>query len=138
MSTMMKNPTLTPQMKRAVEDALTKTRLWKQMDFEVREQRVTMLYEPRYHGKTNKVDSQVADIAIYNTDEPERRKQFIQLVESSVRRLGTIQRKIIENRYLSDDYVRDIDVALELGYSERQYRRYKAEALYRLATMLFG
>jgi hypothetical protein len=37
---------------------------------------------------------------------------------------------------MEDDYVSDTDVAAELGYSDRHYRRMKSLAIYRLAGIL--
>ena len=122
--------------KEAVERYLLLAREYKVTEYIPHELKVTPLYEPRYHGQTNSVVSQVEKIAILNVDEQERRRKHVERVEKAVSRLGARQQKLIRMRYLDEDNVLDVDVALALGYSTRHYRRIKSIAIYRLAAAL--
>jgi ArpU family phage transcriptional regulator len=122
--------------KEAVERYLLLAREYKVTEYIPHELKVTPLYEPRYHGHTNAVESQVEKVAILNVDEQERRRKHVERVEKAVSRLGARQQKLIRMRYLDDDNVLDVDVATALGYSTRHYRRIKSIAIYRLAAAL--
>lgn len=122
--------------KEAVEQYLLLAREYKVTEYIPLEQKITPLYEPRYHGHTNAVVSQVEKIAILNVDEQERRRKHVERVEKAVSRLGARQQKLIRMRYLDEDNVLDVDVATALGYSPRHYRRLKSIAIYRLAAAL--
>lgn len=120
--------------KDAVEKYLLEAREYAVTEYIPLEQKITPSYEPRLHGNTNTVNSPVQDIAIKNVDEIDRRRKHIERVEKAVSRLGRKQQTLIRMRYLEDDNVMDSEVAAELGYSERHYRRIKSVAIYRLAT----
>lgn len=122
--------------KEAVEKYLLQAREYKVTEFIPLEQKVTPSYEPRFHGQTNVVSSPVENIAIKNIMEQEQRRKHVERAEKAVSRLGSIQQKLIRMRFLDDDYVSDTDVAIELGYSDRHYRRIKSLAIYRLASTL--
>jgi len=122
--------------KEAVELYLLLAREYKVTEYIPLDPKITPLYEPRYHGQTHKVESQVEKIAILNADEQERRRKHLERVEKAVSRLGARQQKLIRMRYLDDDNVLDVEVATALGYSTRHYRRIKSIAIYRLAAAL--
>ena len=122
--------------KDAVEKYLLQAREYKVTEYIPMETKVTSNYEPRFHGPTNAINKPVEDVAVTNVDEMERRRKHIERVEKAVSRLGTRYQKLIRMRYLDDDDVADSDVAAELGYSERHYRRLKSIAIYRLASSL--
>jgi len=122
--------------KDAVEKYLMQAREYKVTEYIPIEPKLTPAYEPRFHGPTNEVSSQTENIAIANIDETERRRKHVERAEKAISRLGSRHNKIIRLRYLEDDYVADSDVAHELGYSDRHYRRMKSVAIYRLAGML--
>lgn len=122
--------------KRAVEKYLMQAREFKVTEYIPTEQKVTPLYEIRFHGNTNVVGSPVESLVIKNMDEPERRRKHVDRAEKAVNRLGFRQRKLIRMRFLDEDYITDTDVAAELGFSDRHYRRIKSYAILRLATTL--
>lgn len=125
------------ETQRAVEDALDKARIFRQIGFEPREQKTTPSYEPRFHGSTNAVGKPVEDIAIHNVDVPEQRRKHVERVEWAVKRLGSKERQLIMGRYLEDDYVTDYEVYNNtLHISERSYYRIKWRAFYKLAFAL--
>ncbi|WP_052487934.1 ArpU family phage packaging/lysis transcriptional regulator [Gordoniibacillus kamchatkensis] len=97
---------------------------------------MTASYELRDYKPSNIVSSPVEDIAIKNIDEINRRQKHIERAYKAINRLGTKQQKLIRMRYMEDDYIADSEVAAELGYSDRHYRRLKSFAIYRLANML--
>lgn len=122
--------------KDAVEKYLLQAREYMVTEYIPEEPKYTSDYSDTPRSYTGKISDPTANIVIRNVDEPERRRKHIERVERAVSRLGARQQKIIRMRYLEDDYVMDIDVATELGYSTRHYRRMKSIAIYRLATSL--
>lgn len=86
-----------------------------------------------YTGKTSDSTGRAASI---NVDEPERRRRHIERAELAITRLGERQQQLIRLRYMQDDDVTDTYVAMEIGFSERHYRRIKKQTLLRLATTL--
>lgn len=121
--------------KRAVEKYLFQAREYKVTEFIPLEQKVTAAYEPQFRDKYA-VSSPVQNIAIYNIDEPERRRRHLERANRAINRLGTTQKQLVQERYIEDDNVSDMEVALRLGYSDRHYRRIKSLAIYRLADAL--
>ena len=87
---------------------------------------------PRSGGTSD----QTADISIYNVDREELLQQQYDQVMRAVGRLSKIQRRIIEERYLGDEDVIDINVYVNMHMSERSYYYAKAKAMYRLAYAL--
>ncbi|WP_240420784.1 hypothetical protein [Paenibacillus periandrae] len=79
--------------------------------------------ESRFHSNTNTVSSPVENIIIQNIEEQENHIKHIERAERAINRLGTRHQKLIRARFMEDDYVSDTDVAAELGYSDRHYRR---------------
>lgn len=122
--------------KAAVEKYLLEAREYMVTEYIPQEPTITTSYSvtpPSYTGLTS---DQTGRIAAINVDEPERRRRHVERVERAVSRLGQRQQRLIRMKYLDDDNVMDYDVAAELGYSDRHYRRIKSVAIYRLATML--
>lgn len=126
------------ETQRAVEDALEKARIFRQIGFEPREQKITQSYTKREHsGSTNVINKPVEDIAIHNVDVPEQRRKHVERVEWAVKRLGSKERQLIIGRYLEDDYVTDYEVYNNtLHISESSYYRIKWRAFYKLAFAL--
>jgi ArpU family phage transcriptional regulator len=122
--------------KDAVEKYLGEAREYQVTEYIPLEQKTTPSYEPRYHGNTNTVSSPVENIALKNIEEQESRRKHIDRAERAISRLGSRHQKLIRVRFLDDDYVSDTDAAMELGYSDRHYRRMKSLAIYRLAGIL--
>lgn len=120
--------------KEAVEKYLLQAREYMVTEYIPLDPKITPMYEPRYHGPTNAVGSQVEKVAVANVDEQERRRKHVERVERAVSRLGARQQKLIRMRYLEEDHVLDVEVAAALGYSTRHYRRLKSIAIYRLAA----
>jgi len=122
--------------RKRVEGHLETARIYKQMGFVRREMKITMCYESRVHGDTNKVSRPVEDTAAWNVDKEDRMRAIAESVDQAVEALGSVEREIIRRRYLQRDLVFDFNVYPELHISERQYYRLKAAALLKLAYML--
>jgi len=122
--------------KNAVEKYLRQAREYKVTEYIPLEPKYTSDYSDIPRSYTGKISDSTANIAIKNIDEPERRKHHVERVERAVSRLGERQQKIIRMRYLDNDDMLDFNVAAELGYSDRHYRRLKSIAIYRLAAAL--
>ncbi|MEN1985212.1 ArpU family phage packaging/lysis transcriptional regulator [Paenibacillus hubeiensis] len=88
----------------AVESALEKYRIYKYMMFESREASITPGYTERFHGPTNQTSDQTASIAIYNADQEEYRSNYCERVERAVKRLPRMERFLIEERYMTNEY----------------------------------
>lgn len=119
---------------RRVEERLESARLYKRFGFIRREAKITAVYSdmPRSGGTSD----QTADISIYNVDREELLQQQYDQVMSAVSVLSKTQRRIIEERYLGDEDVIDINVYVNMHMSERSYYYAKAKAMYRLAYAL--
>ena len=122
--------------KDAVEKYLLQAREYQVTEYIPMEPSYTASYSDIPRSYTGKISDPTANICIRNVDEPERRRRHVERAERAISRLGTIQQKIIRMRYMDDDHVMDMEVAAELGYGDRHYRRIKSHAIYRLATTL--
>ncbi|WP_369994053.1 ArpU family phage packaging/lysis transcriptional regulator [Paenibacillus sp. RC84] len=129
--------------KAAVEDAFEKYRIYKFIFFEEREASITAGYTERFHGPTNVTSDQTASIAIYNTDEPERRRKYCERLERAVRRLHPKERLLIEERYMKEDfegdYIKDYQVysfKFNPPISKETYTKIRWKAFYKLSLIL--
>jgi len=122
--------------KDAVEKYLLEAREYKVTEYIPVEPSIVASYSDMPRSFTGRTSDQTGDIATRNVDDPERRRKHVERVEKAISRLGSRHQKIIRMRFLDDDYVSDTDVALELGYSDRHYRRMKSLAIHRLAGIL--
>jgi ArpU family phage transcriptional regulator len=120
----------------AVEKYLLQAREYKVTEYIPEEPSIIASYSNAPRSLTGKISDQTGSIAIANVDEPERRRRHVERAERAISRLGQRQQKIIRARYLDDDNVMDFEVAQELGFSDRHYRRIKSVAIYRLASIL--
>lgn len=123
----------------AVEAIFEKYRIYKTITFEVRETSVTASYTERFHGPTNVTSDQTAAVAIYNVDMPAARKQYCEIIESIVERLGEREQTLIRERYMKQDDVFDYKVynhILEPPVSKDTYTKIRTRAFYKLALAL--
>ncbi|MEI7027565.1 ArpU family phage packaging/lysis transcriptional regulator [Paenibacillus sp. y28] len=120
----------------AIEQRLESARIYRQVGFLRREMKTTASAEPRYHGATNAVGKPAEDVAVYNVDAEARMQEQYEQVERAVSRLGRMERRIIELRYLDDEDVFDYQVCAELHLSESKFYRLKVAAMYKLALAL--
>lgn len=123
----------------AVEAIFEKYRIYKTITFEVREASVTASYTERFHGPTNVTSDQTASVAIYNVDMPAARKQYCEIIESIVERLGEREQTLIRERYMKQDDVFDYKVynhILEPPVSKDTYTKIRTRAFYKLALAL--
>lgn len=99
-------------IKKAVEAALEKYRIYKYLTFEEREASITASYEERFHGPTNQTSDQTANIAIHNVDAQAARKAYCERIERVVKRLPEKEMFLIQKRYLTEDsqYITDYHV----------------------------
>ncbi|MBH5316710.1 hypothetical protein I6N90_02660 [Paenibacillus sp. GSMTC-2017] len=122
--------------KDAVEKYLLQAREYQVTAYIPMEQSITASYNDMPRSYTGMTSDHTGRLAAINVDEPERRRRHIERAESAISRLGAKQQQLIRARYLDEDSVLDIDVAMEMGYSDRHYRRIKSDTLYRIATIL--
>lgn len=123
----------------AVEAIFEKYRIYKTITFEVRETSVTASYTERFHGPTNVTSDQTAAVAIYNVDMPAARKEYCEIIESIVERLGDREQTLIRERYMKQDDVFDYKVynhILEPPVSKDTYTKIRTRAFYKLALAL--
>ena len=121
---------------RRVEERLESARLYKRFGFIRREAKITAVYSDMPRSNTGITSDQTADISIYNVDREELLQQQYDQVMRAVGRLSKTQRRIIEERYLGDEDVIDINLYVNMHMSERSYYYAKAKAMYRLAYAL--
>jgi ArpU family phage transcriptional regulator len=129
------------RIRKAVEAALSKYRLYKYLTFDEREATITASYEAREGGRTNKTSDQTAGIAVFNVDEKEKRKAYCERVERAVKRLPRMERFLIEERYMGADseYIMDYTIychRFDPPICEYTYYKIKNRAMYKLAAML--
>ncbi|MED3650621.1 ArpU family phage packaging/lysis transcriptional regulator [Heyndrickxia sporothermodurans] len=125
----------------AVEAHLETYRLYKYLSFDEREASITSSSEIRYHGPTNETSDQTGNIAIYNVDQQRYRKEFCERTEWAVKKLPTMERFLIEERYMSKDseYINDMNVycfKFQPPISHVKYAKIRWKAFYRLALTL--
>lgn len=120
----------------AVEKYLLQAREYKVTEYIPEAPSMTASYSDMPRSNTGMTSDQTGRIATANVDEPERRRRHVERAEKAVNRLGSRHQKLIRKRYLDDDDVSDFDVADELGFSDRHYRRIKSVAIHRLAGIL--
>ncbi|NWL87568.1 hypothetical protein DMN77_08115 [Paenibacillus sp. 79R4] len=118
----------------AVENYLKDAREYRVTEYIPIEPSLTAGYSDMPRGSN--ISDQTSDIAIQNVDEQRRRKAHIERVEKAVNRLPKRQQLIIRTKYLNTEEMWDYEVADEIGYSYRHYKRIKSYAIYRLATAL--
>ncbi|WP_162487507.1 ArpU family phage packaging/lysis transcriptional regulator [Paenibacillus sp. LC231] len=123
--------------KDAVESALLKYRMFKTIDVDEREAKVTASLSDMPRGQTNVTSDQTGDIAAYNIDAPAARKAYCEKVERAVKRLHPKERMLIQERYMKEDYVFDYVIYTQImGISEGTYYKYRWKAFYKLALIL--
>ena len=128
-------------IKKAIEEVFERYRIYKYLMFDNREARTTTSYEPRFHGNTNLTSDQTGEIASWNVDEHERRRRYCEWIEHLVSRLPSIERFLIQERYLCQDaqYITDINVysyKFDPPISEGTYAKIRWRAFTKLAAML--
>ncbi|MED4445592.1 ArpU family transcriptional regulator [Bacillus thuringiensis] len=127
-----------------LESLLEEIRLYNQFGMVREEMKVTPSYEARYHGPINTIGNPLEDVALENIKRSEREQylkdmsfrinQFLSRLGNG--RAGSIQREIINKRFLEEEDVCDYMVYNEIGMAERTYRRWKSRAFYNLAFAL--
>lgn len=127
--------------KEAVEEALKKYRIYKYLTFEEREASITPSYEERFHGETHQTSDQTAQVAVHNVSEQQKRKAYCERIERAVKRLPTMERFLIEERYMCQeaDYITDQHVynfVFQPPISQPTYARIRWRAFYKLALDL--
>lgn len=128
-------------MRRKIAGVFEKYRLYKYLTFEEREANITASYEPRFHGKTNKVADQTSQVAIYNADMKREREAFCKLIEQAVERLPEQERILLMERYMGRDadYITDQNVynfKFDPPISPVTYAKIRDRAMYKLLLLL--
>ncbi|CAN7653870.1 transcriptional regulator [Paenibacillus sp. LjRoot153] len=128
---------------KAVERYLAEYRMYKHIVFEEREATMTAAYGDGVSEsqRSNVTTDQTANIAIYNVDEPVRRKKHCERLEAAVRKLPRLERFLMEKRYLTDetDYHTDYQVychEFSPPIGETFYRKIRNKAFYKIALAL--
>lgn len=120
-----------------IEEVFEKYRFYKSITFDEREATVTASYEDRPSSPTNIISDQTANIAIFNVDEPAKRRMYMQKVERAVSKLPGQERILITKRYMEDDYKYDYQIYdIEMPMSKSKFRDLRLRAFYRLAFSL--
>lgn len=124
----------------AVEKALADYRMFKYwiLDDDV-EPSIIANYEVSEGGRSNKISDQTSSIAIHNADQAEKRRKYCERIERAVARLPRMERRLIEERYMTRDseYITDLHVYnFILEISPATYAKIRWKAFYRLALNL--
>lgn len=122
----------------AVDDALEKYRFFKTITFVARETSVTASYQDRPHGATNHITDKTASIAVYNVDEPEKRKIYCEGIEQIIDHLPQRER-ILMKELIKKDRVYNYVVynqVFDPPISEYTFYKVKWEATKKLAYAL--
>lgn len=128
-------------IRKAVESALAKYRMYKHFAFEEREASITKNYDFIYHGKTNRTSDQTGATAVHNVDGQSARQAYCDLVEQAVNRLPNMEKSLIEKRYLGADYEYITDYSVychqfDPPISEGTYTKIRQRAMNKLFNML--
>lgn len=86
--------------KRFMEETFAKYRMCKVMRYAVREAAVTMKYEAKEHGATNRVGDPTGSIAAHNADKANECLAFCEVIESLVDQLEPDEQLLIRERYM--------------------------------------
>ncbi|BFH70838.1 MAG: ArpU family transcriptional regulator [Paenibacillus dendritiformis] len=96
--------------KRFMEETFAKYRMCKVMRYAVREAAVTMKYEAKEHGATNRVGDPTGSIAAHNADKANECLAFCEVIESLVDQLEPDEQLLIRERYMKGARVTDTNV----------------------------
>jgi ArpU family phage transcriptional regulator len=126
---------------KSVEGILERYRLYKYLTFEEREASITASYEAREGGRPNTISDQTANIAVYNVDEQDKRRQYCERIERAVNRLPRMERFLIQERYMSEDaeYITDLNIynfKFQPPINKDTYAKIRWRAFYKLAFRL--
>ncbi|MNW38879.1 hypothetical protein D3C74_159570 [compost metagenome] len=127
------------EIKRTLEELLERYHLSKYTLFKARESSITASYTDRPNGPTNVISDPTARIAVYNVDEPARRKAFCEQVEQAVSQLPTKERELINERYMQRDLPYDFmvyEMKMDPPISEGKYSKLRIRAFTLIALML--
>lgn len=127
------------EIRRTLEELLERYHLSKYTLFKARESSITASYMERPNGTTNVISDPTARTAVYNVDEPARRKAFCEQVEQAVSQLPEKERFLITERYMHLDIPYDF-VVYEMKFDPpitwNTYDKIKIRAFSLLALML--
>lgn len=125
----------------AVEAKLEDYRICKYLAFESRTASIVASMDAIGGSNANTVSDQTGNIATYNVDEPERRRNYCNWIERAVERLPPIERFLIEKRYMVEDagYLTDYkvyDFVFDPPISNHKYMDIRWRAIYKLALIM--
>lgn len=122
----------------AVEAALEEYIVCKYLAFDEREANTVAKWSDMPKGFTGITTDQTASIAIHNVDEPARRRAYCERIERAVRGLPRKERKLVSERYLSDEYDSDFQYyeLSESRMSSMTFAKIREKAFYMLALKL--
>ncbi|SDF04873.1 phage transcriptional regulator, ArpU family [Fontibacillus panacisegetis] len=128
------------EIKRTLEELLERYHLSKYTLFKARESNITTSYSDRPNGPTNVISDPTARIAVYNVDEPARRKAFCEQVEQAVSQLPEKERFLITERYMQRDLPYDFvvyEMRMDPPIGDRTYDKMRTRA-FTLLALMFG
>jgi ArpU family phage transcriptional regulator len=128
-------------IRKSVESALAKYRMYKYLTYDEREATITANYELRVGGSSNIPSDGTGTIAIHNVDGQAARRAYCEQVERAVDRLPRMEKFLITERYMGADseYITDYSVychRFDPPISEGTYSKIRNRAMYKLADML--
>lgn len=127
------------QIRSAVESDLERYHIYKYSLFQERAASVTSNISDIPRGFTGTISDQTASVAVYNVDEPARRRAFCERMENAVEQLPNRERFLIQERYMKKDKPFDYVVysfTMDPPVSETTYSLIKNRAFILLALML--
>ncbi|ASA21287.1 hypothetical protein B9T62_11115 [Paenibacillus donghaensis] len=127
------------EVRSKMETEFERYRLWKFITFQEREVSITAAWSDTPKGFTGTVSDQTGNIAAYNVNEPERRRQFCERVEYAVSRLPHKEQQVITQRYMQREVTFDFVVfnqTIDPPMSRGTYDKIKARAMTMLAMAL--
>lgn len=131
--------TVKKEIRRTMEDLFERYHLFKYTLFQRREASITASYTDHLSARTNTVSDPTARTAVYNVDEPARRKAFCEELERAVGHLPKKEQFLITERYLQRDIPFDFvvyEMRMDPPVSRDTYDKIKIRAFTLLALIL--
>lgn len=127
------------EIRRTMEELLERYHISKFTLFMARDTAMTASYSDRPSGPTNTISDPTARTAVYNVDEPMRRRAFCEQIERAVNNLPAKERFLITERYMKRELPYDFvvyEMTMDPPISEGTYSKLRIRACTLLALML--
>ncbi|WP_422657369.1 ArpU family phage packaging/lysis transcriptional regulator [Paenibacillus sp. EC2-1] len=132
-------PDVKKEIRIAVENELERYHIYKYTLFHDREVNITTVISDTPKSFTGTTSDQTSNVAVYNVDEPARRRAFCDRLEKAVEQLPHRERFLITERYMKRDMPFDYAVyslLMDPPVTEATYAKLKNKAMALLALML--